>query len=223
MPDIVAFSYAAVPDADRDDVRAAAERIRIRMKRTAQDIVEIGQDLIAVKAKIGHGNWLPWLEAEFGMSQSSADRFIHVATRFGDKLPTVGNLAPSVVYLLAQNNTPEEVREQIIERAEKGEDVTVDEVKKLKDEVKAEKEKTAAARSEKTNLQDLVTELRGTIDRLRDQRDDARDAVEYQDADEEQLAKLQRAWNGAGTSARERFKEWVAENEPPVMDHRMRA
>tara|TARA_R110002020_G_scaffold150446_1_gene327143 strand:- start:7053 stop:7166 length:114 start_codon:yes stop_codon:yes gene_type:complete len=29
------------------------------------DIIEIGRDLIAVKAEIGHGNFLPWIEKEF--------------------------------------------------------------------------------------------------------------------------------------------------------------
>lgn len=37
------------------EVRTAAERIRVRMKRTAEDIVAVGLDLIAIKERLPHG------------------------------------------------------------------------------------------------------------------------------------------------------------------------
>lgn len=40
--------------------------------------------------------------------------------------------------------------------------------------------------------------------------------IEYQDADEQQFEALQRAWNRASASARERFLAWVEDNESPV-------
>jgi hypothetical protein len=43
--------------------REAAQRIRLRLRRSAEDIIEIGRDLIEVKASIGNGNFLPWIEA----------------------------------------------------------------------------------------------------------------------------------------------------------------
>jgi len=50
------------------------------------------------------------LEAEFGLSQAAAYRFIQAANNFGN-FPPVGSLdiAPKALYILAQNSTPEEV------------------------------------------------------------------------------------------------------------------
>jgi hypothetical protein len=56
-----------------------ADRIRQRMTRTAQDIVEIGRELIAVKDRVGHGNFLPWIEREFRMSEDTAARFMNAS------------------------------------------------------------------------------------------------------------------------------------------------
>lgn len=53
--------------------------IRILVKQTAQGIIEIGQRLIEVKEKLGHGNFLPWIRDEFGWSDETAHRFMNVA------------------------------------------------------------------------------------------------------------------------------------------------
>jgi len=37
--------------------------------RPIRDIIEIGRRLTDAKAIAGHGNWLPWLEKEFGCKQ----------------------------------------------------------------------------------------------------------------------------------------------------------
>jgi hypothetical protein len=33
------------------------------LRRSAEEIIEIGRDIIGVKASIGDGNLLPWIEA----------------------------------------------------------------------------------------------------------------------------------------------------------------
>jgi DUF3102 family protein len=48
--------------------------------------VEIGNRLIAVKDALDHGEWLPWLDEQFGWSDRTARDFIAVADAFGDKL-----------------------------------------------------------------------------------------------------------------------------------------
>ena len=48
-----------------------------------------------------YGMYLPWLQSEFGMSQKTANNFVHVAERFKDKLVKFTNLSSSVLYLLA--------------------------------------------------------------------------------------------------------------------------
>ena len=64
----VGFDYGTLPMDKAVSARAAAERIQFRMARTAQDIIEIGRDLIDQKESVGHGHFLEWIEAEFGLS-----------------------------------------------------------------------------------------------------------------------------------------------------------
>jgi hypothetical protein len=64
-----------------------------------------------------HGRFLPWINKEFGMSDKTAERFINVAVQFSSKIDTVSNFNPTVLYLLAAPSTPDEVVEQVIEKA----------------------------------------------------------------------------------------------------------
>jgi hypothetical protein len=54
----------------------------------------------------GHGNWLPWLEREFGWTDKTAERFIQVANVKFDKLSNL-DIGVSSLYLLAAPSTPE--------------------------------------------------------------------------------------------------------------------
>lgn len=127
-----AFDYAVVPEASRELVKSKTIETKILVRQTAHGIIEIGKNLIEVKQAIGHGNWLPWLDAEFGFSERSAQNFMNVADKF--KSATVSDLdfAPKALYLLAQNSTPDEVRQEAIAMAEAGETPTAKEIKELK-------------------------------------------------------------------------------------------
>lgn len=54
-----------------------------------------------MKASLPHGSFLPWIVAEFGMSEATAQRFMKVADAFQDKARTVRDLAPTALYALA--------------------------------------------------------------------------------------------------------------------------
>jgi Protein of unknown function (DUF3102) len=51
--------------------------------RSIEDIIEIGQELIAQKAALP-GQFLAWVEAEFGWQERMARRFMAIANKFGD-------------------------------------------------------------------------------------------------------------------------------------------
>ena len=55
-----------------------ADTIRSLRKQAADDIIEIGFRLTEAKALVGHGNWLPWLEREFGWIENTARNFMRV-------------------------------------------------------------------------------------------------------------------------------------------------
>jgi len=125
------FDYSLLADAD--EVKAATMRIKARLKRSVADIVEIGKELTTIKARLPHGQFLPWIAAEFEMSKDSAQNFMSVWDRFG-KNGIVPNLRPTVLYELSAPSTPDSVIEQAVEAADRGHVVTVAEVKEWKAE-----------------------------------------------------------------------------------------
>ena len=117
------FDYATLDSETRIVVQQRTSEIKALMRRAAQDIIDIGQKLIEVKARLPHGEFGGWLVAEFEWSQDTANNFMRVATRFGDN-PIISEFAPSALYLLAAPSTPEPARHEAIERATAGEPIT---------------------------------------------------------------------------------------------------
>jgi hypothetical protein len=101
-------------------------------KRVIKDIIEIGRRIQIAKSLVGHGNWGRWLEREFGWTDDTALNFMRVY-ELSDDLKSRNfrdlKIAPSALYLLARKSTPEKVKNEIIERAESGEAITVKDVK----------------------------------------------------------------------------------------------
>lgn len=118
-----AFDYGQLALDVRAEVQEHTRRLHELERRTGEGIIEIGQHLIAVKAAVGHGQFLDWVEIEFGWSQSTVSRFTQVAERFG-KVPNLGNFASSALYALASGSIPEHVRDGFIAVAESGQRVT---------------------------------------------------------------------------------------------------
>src|SRR5262249_12493383 len=81
--------------------------IRALRSRIVSDVAEIGGRLLKVKLIVGHGNWLPWLDREFGWTAQTAERFmrVHEFVEGLSNSTTVRNLVltlpVSSVYLLA--------------------------------------------------------------------------------------------------------------------------
>ena len=91
---VVGFNYDLLETKLADKVRTAADRIRERVQKTVEDIIEIGNDLLAIKEALPHGQFLPWLRAEFGWSERSAQNFMSVAEQL-DLLHDKGEAVPS--------------------------------------------------------------------------------------------------------------------------------
>jgi Protein of unknown function (DUF3102) len=212
---------AVIQIEDEPFVREAADRIRSRMMQTVQGVMEIGRDLIAVKERLGHGNFLSWIHREFKMADKSAQRFMSVAERFGDKFDSVSNLTLTALYELAAPSTPEEVRAEVAERAAAGESVTSAEVKELKNKIKERDERLNKLRTQKTaadtenriltrslkvgdaKLNDLTHQLDSLREELRQAQQGAK--INY----EPMKAALLSLWNVAPEEIRAWFLEFV--------------
>lgn len=125
------FDYAALDTETRIVVQQHASEIKSLMRRTATDIINIGQLLIEVKQQLGHGNFRNWLKSEFNWSVSAATKFVQVAVHFKCVNFTHLNITASALYLLAAPSTPEQARSQALERATQGEAITHTEAKSI--------------------------------------------------------------------------------------------
>lgn len=124
------FNYAALAPDTRTIVEAATDRLHVLERKTGEQIIEIGKVLLQVKVDIPHGQFLPWLDAEFGWTERHARRFMDVAEHFkSDKLSDL-KMAPSALYLLASNNVSDDIRIEFTEIAAAGHKVTHKDVKK---------------------------------------------------------------------------------------------
>jgi Protein of unknown function (DUF3102) len=131
----------AVQEGQNPELAKHAAAIRTLGKRVSTDIVEIGRRLTESKKLVVHGNataadggWAGWLQTEFQWSEGTALNFMRVyelAEHFKSKNKNFTDLtfadltiAPSAMYVLARPSTPNEVRDEIMDRAVAGEAIT---------------------------------------------------------------------------------------------------
>ncbi len=118
------FDYDALSSKVRILVQAKTSELKSLIRRSAQDVIDIGQKLTEVKGQLDHGNFGNWLKAEFDWSTRTAGRFMQVATQFKSANLVDLNIAVSALYLLAEPSTPEEARKQALKLAKEGENIT---------------------------------------------------------------------------------------------------
>ncbi|NJM90267.1 MAG: DUF3102 domain-containing protein [Hydrococcus sp. RU_2_2] len=118
------FDYTALDIDTASFVRQQTGEIHELVRRSAQDIFEIGQKLIQVKEKLGHGNFRNWLIAEFDWNERTAQNFMNVARQFKSETVAHLPLAATALYILSAPSTPAEIREEAIARAQGGEPIT---------------------------------------------------------------------------------------------------
>jgi hypothetical protein len=167
------FDYDSLDIDTRSFVQEKTQAIHARLKRTAEDIVAIGQDLIEVRdrlACVGRGGLFhPWLRAEFDMARRMAYNFISVAERFGDSnCAKFAQLPVSVLYELAAPSTPESVIEMV---EAKQIEPTISAIREAKQEIsRQEAEKAQQQGVERTNT--TPTETPTTLWRPPSQQED---------------------------------------------------
>jgi len=120
----IEFSYGMLNLATRKVVQQRTIEIKSLLRRTAQDIIDIGEKLSEVKQELGHGQFVDWLRTEFDWSDSAARKFMQVHRKFKSVKFTNLNIAISALYLLAADCTSEAARAEAVQRAEAGEVIT---------------------------------------------------------------------------------------------------
>jgi Protein of unknown function (DUF3102) len=126
LPTQLGFDYGQLVESDQRFVQERARNIKRLWEQTTANILRIGEELSEVKARLKHGHWLPWLNAEFGWSESSANNFMRAYSVFGSSnsqrvTDLARQLAPSAVYQLAAPSTPEAARQEVLAKVAEGE------------------------------------------------------------------------------------------------------
>lgn len=145
------FDYSLLDPETKDLVMTRTAEIKILLKQTGLGIIEIGKALIDVKERIVHGNWLTWLETEFGLKERSAQDFMRIAEN--EKLKSanfalIANFQSTALRLLFAQSAPEDAQDEALASAEAGEMITYTRAKEMiaeaKEKARAEAAITAA-------------------------------------------------------------------------------
>ncbi|MEM9092406.1 MAG: DUF3102 domain-containing protein [Cyanobacteria bacterium P01_F01_bin.53] len=167
------FDYDSLDAGQRSIIQQRTGEIRERLRRSAQDVWEIGQKLSDVRSRLKYGQFLTWIKAEFGWSQRTAYNFINVYETFGDRFANLAkvNIATSLLYQLASPSVSEELREQILRAAEQGDTMTAKELRAtiqrqrlLKSAAVRKEKKKAKASSKKSSKKQSEPPIERTAD-----------------------------------------------------------
>ena len=115
----ITFDYDALPKKDIQFVKQTTREVARLLERSTGDIIAIGQKLIEMKDRLGHGHWRAWLLTQWPLDISLANRWMSVARKCG-QFPHL-KIPRSTLYLLAANSTPEALRDEFVRRVESGE------------------------------------------------------------------------------------------------------
>ncbi len=121
------FDYGCVPQESCAEVHELTKSVKDARGRHLAVIVEIGGALWRAKELLGHGNFLPWLKAEFRWSERTARNYMRLAAHFQGKMANFADLDLAAARELI--DAPAEIRDPIMRRAEAGESVSREEVK----------------------------------------------------------------------------------------------
>ncbi len=181
------FDYNALESEQRSILKQRTEEIKERLKRSAQDIWEIGQKLFEVRSEIAYGQFDSWLKAEFGWSRRTAYNFVKVYEAFPERATVAQvSIAASALYQLSSPSTPKKVREEFIQRAKDGEKITRQEIRLAVQQEKpslalnaiATKPEKAIAQQQIISIIPQTTNAINALAKKTQQSDDLSDSVE---------------------------------------------
>lgn len=130
------FGYGNLDGEAIASLREETEKIKSLMKRTAEDIIEIGGRLEKIKKTLGHGNYKRWIKDQLSLDYTTANNFTKVFKTFSGRKEEVARIGlnVSVLYLMSSRNTPEGFCDEVFQRAEAGYPLSLSEAKQLKKE-----------------------------------------------------------------------------------------
>ena len=162
------FDYAALPVEISSSLKLRGDRIHAVRNRA---IYEIGKELYEAQQELAQhriGCFVDWVKS-LDISVQHAYDMMNVYENIGTDIFKIfenKKIGKSVMYLLAQPNMPDEVKQQAIEKAESGAKVTVADVKDWKAELDAATQRCEEFRHESNERRKTIRTLEEQIDLL---------------------------------------------------------
>jgi hypothetical protein len=128
------------------EMEEIADRIRARIRRTVEDIIESGRDLATVKDSMEFGEFTKWLDREFSMTDRTARNYMRAAAWAEGKTEIISDLSPTTLYLLAAPSTPKEIQAEVVSDLRSGKPVEVQRIKHRILDAKLKQRETAQAK-----------------------------------------------------------------------------
>ena len=120
----ISYNYSHLEAKSQTVIIERTDEIKNLIRRTANNIIEIGHKLHEVKRIIGHGHFGNWLKTEFNWSVATATKMMQASEHFKNVNFTNLNFSPSAIYLLAAPSTPEQARTEALTKAKQGQPIT---------------------------------------------------------------------------------------------------
>jgi hypothetical protein len=116
------FDYSAFDADTASNLRAQASRIRKRIGKATQDLIDIGRDLLAAKRNlVDHGTFIEWVESEIGIVRRTAQAYMALAKFADDNGAAIALLPPTTAHRLAAKSAPREIVSKVVAKALTGE------------------------------------------------------------------------------------------------------
>lgn len=174
---IEAFDYNSLADDVRAETLDLFYRLRSLFRRSAEDVIEIGRLLARAKDLLGE-RFDEWARVELNISASSIRRFI-LASKKAELIPELRSVQPSVLYLLAEPSTPEEVVSSVIEKAKSGAAVKVKEIEEALQQAREANERAKRLEDELDAALSEATDLRHRLEESERAREEIARRAEY--------------------------------------------
>ena len=137
------FDYSVVDADTAASLRSQASRIRTRIGKATQDLIDIGRDLLAAKRNlIDHGAFIEWVESEVGIVRRTAQAYMALAKFADDNGAAIALLPPTTAHRLAAKSAPPEIVSEVVSKALSGEVLPDRAVAEMISAAKSQKERT---------------------------------------------------------------------------------
>jgi hypothetical protein len=112
------------PQLSAAELQASAQKIKDLRRSATEHAIEIGRELLRVKAKTPHGAFVKWVEKSCEFKIRTAQDLMKLAREAETDTKLVALMLPSTLRVYLSKKTPPAVRDTILKRIENGEHVS---------------------------------------------------------------------------------------------------